>query len=112
MVPRINVDEKTCTQSIEKKQVILGKSIVLFIFNDMCSNREPKIICSINFSFLFINDIHWRNTCTSLSKKKMNEYLFLAALTITLLAGTYFVKTIILSSVQFLKGILEFFAEQ
>lgn len=41
--------------------------------------------------------------------KAMNDYLFLTGLTVTLLAGSYFVKSMVMASVQVIKGILNLF---
>ncbi|MBP6412759.1 MAG: hypothetical protein KA450_04875 [Bacteroidia bacterium] len=39
--------------------------------------------------------------------EKMNEYLFLGGLTLTLFAGLYFVKTLMLTGAALLKEIVE-----
>ncbi|MBK9477809.1 MAG: hypothetical protein IPO70_11575 [Bacteroidetes bacterium] len=43
--------------------------------------------------------------------EKMNEYLFLGGLTLTLFAGLYFVKTLMLTGAALLKEIVERLAE-
>jgi len=39
----------------------------------------------------------------------MNEFIYLVGLTVALLTGSYFIKAILLGTVQILKGIFQLF---